>query len=387
VKRLLVLLVLLAGGLVAAALSVPTNAAVVNGSAISQQQLNSDVSAIAGSPYYQCYLNSEDYLASNGSQELPPVHGAGKGQNPGDNPTATSAFVATYLDTEIGHELVLQVAAKRGVTVTQAQLADARTALTNQISSVMQQVSQSAQGQNPTFSCGPRLAPLTGEEVLGQLPASFVDNQVQFVATATALQESLAGVGSSESDLVEYYTKHRSEFDTVCFNGAAYSSESDAATAAASVASGTPFDQVAASAVQHGTIACNVLTTLAGELGVSPSSLDHLTPGKVSDPINVNGSYLLLELSSRTPTPFDKAKPVVSQAAQAAGSQVAQQAVTAAERRASVSVDPRYGTWVPVTASVFTPFTPRVSDVLNPAANEAGVPSSASSPSSSAFSG
>ena len=67
-KRLLVLLVLLVGGLVAAALSVPTNAAVVNGTAISQQQLNSDVSAIAGSPYYQCYLNSEDYLASNGSQ-------------------------------------------------------------------------------------------------------------------------------------------------------------------------------------------------------------------------------------------------------------------------------------------------------------------------------
>ena len=68
----------------------------------------------------------------------------------------------------------------------------------------------------------------------------------------------------------------------------------------------------------------------------------------------------------------------MSQAAQAAGSQVAQRAVTAAERRASVSVDPRYGTWVPVSASVFTPFTPRVTDVLNPVANEAGVPSSAS---------
>jgi hypothetical protein len=148
------------------------------------------------------------------------------------------------------------------------------------------------------------------------------------------------------------------------------------------VASGTPFAQVAAGAVQHGTIPCNVLTSLAGELGVSPSSLDHLTPGKVSDPINVNGSYLLLEMSSRTHTPFDRAKPVVSRAAQAAGSQVAQQAVTAAERRASVSVDPRYGTWVPTTASVFAPFIPRVSDVLNPAANEAGVPSSPSRPSS-----
>jgi hypothetical protein len=380
VKRLLVLLVLLAAGLVAAALSVPTNAAVVNGSEISQQQLNSDVSTIAGSPYYQCYLNSEDYLASNGSQQLPPVQGAGKGQNPGDNPTANSAFVATYLDTEIGHELVLQVATRRGVTVTQAQLADARTALTNQISSVMQQVSQTAAGQNPKFSCGPRAAPLTGEEVLGQLPASFVDNQVQFLATASALQENLAGVGSSESDLVRYFTRHRSEFDTMCFNGAAFSSESDAATAAASVASGTPFGQVAGSAVQQGTIPCNLLVTLAGELGVSPSSLDKLSVGKVSDPISVNGSYLLLELSSRTPTSFDKAKPVVSQAAQEAGSQVAQQAITVAERHASVSVDPRYGTWVPASASVFTPFTPETSDVLNPAANQAGLQSPSSKP-------
>ena len=48
-KRFLVLLVVLAGGLAWAAFSVPSNAATVNGSAISQQDLNSDVSAIAGS--------------------------------------------------------------------------------------------------------------------------------------------------------------------------------------------------------------------------------------------------------------------------------------------------------------------------------------------------
>jgi hypothetical protein len=383
VKRLIVLLVLVVGGLVAAALSVPTNAAVVNGTAISQQQLNSDVSAIAGSPDYQCYLNSQTYLSSNGSSQLPPVQGAGKGQNQGDNPTANSAFVATYLDTEIGHELVLQVAAQRGVTVTQAQLANAQTSLSNQISQVMNEVAQTQQGQNPAFSCG-HTPPLTGEEVLGQLPVSFVDDQVHFVATATALQETLAGVGSSESDLAKYYTSHRSEFDTVCFNAAAYSSQSAAEAAAASVASGTPFAQVAANATQHGTIPCGVLVYVAEqELGVNPDSLVHLTTGKVSDPINVNGNYLLLEVSSRTPTPYGQARSLVGQVAQNAGSQVAQRTVTAAERHASVSVDPRYGTWVPISASVFTPFTPERTDVLNPAANEVG----ASSPSQTPFSG
>ena len=109
-KRLLALLIVLAGGLAWAAFAVPSNAATVNGVGISQQSLNADVHAIAGSVYYQCYLNSETYLSSNGTEQLPSVVGAGTGQYVGDHPTATTAFVANYLGTEIGHELLLQVA-------------------------------------------------------------------------------------------------------------------------------------------------------------------------------------------------------------------------------------------------------------------------------------
>ncbi|HEX3334212.1 MAG TPA: peptidylprolyl isomerase [Acidimicrobiales bacterium] len=383
-KWFLLLLVLLGGGVAAAALSVPTDAAVVNGASISQQQLNSDVNAIAGSAPYQCYLNAQYYLASNGSSQLPPVEGAGKGQNPADNPTATSAFVANYLDTEIGHQLVLQLAAQRGVTVGPAQLADARTGLSNQISSVMQQVAQTAQGQNPKYSCGHTFSPLSGAEVLASLPGSFVDGQVQFVATAAALQENLAGIGSSEADLVRYYESHGSEFDTVCYNGAEFTSQSAAVAAAAAAASGTPFSQIAANASQHGAIPCNALANVAAELGTDTNSLLHLTTGKVSAPINVQGNYLLLQVASRTSTPYDKVKSVVSQVAQNAGTQVAQAKITQAERQASVKVNPRYGTWVAVAAQVLTPSTPPAPVVLNPAANEVG---SAASASASPFSG
>ena len=369
-KWLLALLVLVGGGVAWAAFAVPTNAAVVNGSAISQDTLNSDVRAIAGSAEYQCYLNSQAYLSSNGSQVLPPVLGAGKGQNEGDNPTATSAFVATYLDTAIGHELVAQLAAKRGVTTNSAQLADARASLTNQITSAMRQVAQTAQGQNPTFSCG-AVSPLTGEQVLASLPPWFVDDQVQFVATASALQEDLAGVGSSEADLQAYYEKHRSKFDTVCFNAAAYTDQASAQAAQAALNLGTPFSQVASSAPQSGTIPCTALVAVAGELGTSISTLDGLAPGQATAPINVNGNYIVLELSKRTPTPYATAKPIVAQAVQQVGATATQSAITAAERHATVSVDPRYGTWVPVSASVFTPFTPEKSDVLNAPANEA----------------
>ena len=71
-KRLLVLLIVLAGGVAAAALTVPTNTADMNGSTISQASLNSDLHAISSSPYYQCYLNSQAYLSSSGEQQLPP---------------------------------------------------------------------------------------------------------------------------------------------------------------------------------------------------------------------------------------------------------------------------------------------------------------------------
>jgi hypothetical protein len=371
VKWLLALLVLLGGGVAWAAFAVPTNAAVVNGSAISQASLNSDVNAIAGSAEYQCYLNSQAYLSSNGQSTLPPVAGAGKGQNAGDNPTANSAFVANYLDTVIGHELVDQLAAKRNVTVNTAQLADARSSLENQITAVMQQVAQTAQGQNPQFSCGAVSRPLTGQQVLGSVPSWFVDQQVQFVATASALQEDLAGVGSSEASLQGYYEKHRAQFDTVCFNAAEYTDQASAQAAQAAVNFGTPFSQVASSATRSGTIPCTELVAVAGELGTNISTLDGIAVGKASAPINVNGNYIVLELSQRTPTPYATAKRIVSQAVQEVGATATQSAITKSERRATVSVDPRYGTWVPVRASVFTPFTPEKSDVLNASANQA----------------
>jgi len=376
VKRLLVLLLVLAGGLVAAALLVPTSAADVNGTTISQQSINSDVSAIAGSAPYQCYLNAQEYLSSNGAGSLPPVTGAGRTENTGDHPTATSAFVATYLDTEIGHQLVQQVADERNVTVTPAQLADARAAYEGQITTVMSTV---AQTQNPRLTCGAAV-PLTGQEILQTLPASFVNEQVQFVATASVLQEQLSGVGSSDADLMRYYARHQSEFDRVCVTVAGFNTQAEAQTAAAKVAFGTPFSQVASQA-QGGPRGCAPLPVFASQVP-STAKLGSLPVNAVSAPISAGGGYLLLQFTSRTPTPFSSAKPYVEQAVQEAGSAATQKAITAAERHASVSVDPRYGVWVPVQASVFTPLTPNTSDVLNPSANEVGVAPAAASPAS-----
>jgi hypothetical protein len=350
VKRLLALLIVLAGGLAWAAFAVPSNAATVNGAGISQQDLNSDVNAIAGSAYYQCYLNSETYLSSNGSEQLPSVVGAGTGQYVGDHPTATSAFVANYLETEIGHQLLLQLASEHHVTVTQSELVAARASLTLEISNVMSEILQTQLGQNVSYSCSLTGQALTGKQVLDTMPASFVDKQVQFGATAAALEEDLAGVGSSDQDLQAYYVAHGAQFDKACLTAAVFSSESAAQDAAAQAAFGTPF----------ATVATNTASSGGGVQGC--------------------------EITSRTPTPYNKAAAAVVTAVQAAGSTATQKALTVVERRSSVSVNPQYGVWVPVSASVFTPLAPEPADVLNATANVGRVAPAAVSGSASSSS-
>ncbi|HEY6472312.1 MAG TPA: peptidylprolyl isomerase, partial [Acidimicrobiales bacterium] len=326
-------------------------------------------------------LNSEEYLSSQGSAQSPPILGAGTGQYAGDHPTATTAFVASYLETKIGHQLVLQLADERHVTVTQADLATARNNLTTQISEVMSEILQTQQGQDVRYGCSLTGQALTGKQVLDSLPASFVDEQVQFVATATALQEDLAGVGSSDADLQNYFTAHSAKFDTVCLTAAVFPSESAAQDAAAQAAFGTPFSTVASNTVSSGGGAqgCDVLADLESKLP-SDAGLGDLATGAVSAPVNDNGTYLLLQITSRTPTQYSKAKAAVANVVQVAGSAATQKALTADERRSSVSVNPQYGVWVPVSASVLTPFTPEPADVLNATANVGRTaPASASS--------
>ena len=376
-KRLLVLLLLLAGGLAAAAILVPTNAAVVNGAAISQDTLNSDVSAIAGSSEYQCYLNAQTAL-QGAQQMLPPVTGAGKGQS-GQNTSATTEFTATYLDTEVGHQIVYQVAAHRGITVTPNQLADARVAYENEITSVMTTVAQ--QTQDAALTCGSPTG-LTGEAVLSTLPASFVDEQVQFFATSSALEEDFSGVGTSQADLRAYFEEHQGDFDTVCWDYAVYQSES-AANAALQQAQHMPFSDVLKQAAQGGPGRCVPLPVLASNF--SSINVSDLAVGTVSFPTALgNGDYLLLQLTSRTPSQYSEVKHFVEQAVQQKGSSKTQAAFTALERHSSITIDPRYGKWVEGVAQVSLPFTPQKSDVPNVDANAvSGLASSASSGSAS----
>ena len=309
------------------------------------------MNAIAGSAYYQCYLNSAGVpVVERKRSSCRPSSGAGTGQYAGDHPTATTAFAANYLETEIGHQLVLQLAGERHVTVTQADLTTARANLTQQISEVMSEILQTQQGQDVRYGCSLTGQPLTGKQVLDTLPASFVDEQVQFVATATALQEDLAGVGSSAGGPGELLRRRTAPSST---RRVSRRRSSPARARRRMPPPRSPSARrsprwrrtpPAAEAVRR---AAHVLADLETKLPVDGGPRAAWPPEPSRRPINDNGTYLLLQITSRTPTPYAKAKAAVANAVQAAGSTATQTALTAVERRSSVSVNPQYGVWVP----------------------------------------
>jgi hypothetical protein len=371
VKRLIVLLIVLAGGLAAAAFVVPSNAASVNGVSISQQGLNSDLNAIAGSPDYQCFLGAEQAVATGGQSPLPPIGGSVPIGEAGSRPTVTAAFASHYLGTAIAHQVVFSLAEARHLSVTTGALAEARQELTAQTNGILSEVTGSK------FACTSGSGALTAKEVLASMPSSFVDANVRFDATVNVLEDDLAGVGSSEADFQRYYANHAADFDNACFTVGAYSSETEAQAAVTQVSAGTPFSTVVASASGgESSGKCYILSGVAASLPAG-SNLENLPLNTVSSPIADGSSYLLLEITSRTPTPYAAARSYVESAVQDAGATKAGTAIEAAEKKADITVDSRYGHWKATSSEVLPPSSPAKVDVLNPSVN--GVATSTSS--------
>ncbi len=136
------------------------------------------------------------------------------------------------------------------------------------------------------------------------------------------------------------------------------------------MASGTPFSQVASQAQQGGPQGCEVLSDVAAALSSDPN-VGSLPTGAVSAPIDDNGTWLLVQFTSRAPTTFAKAESSVSECRpEREANRRSRVHSTRRRSHSSVSVDPRYGVWVPSQAQIFVPFTPVPTDVLNAPANE-----------------
>lgn len=369
-KRFLVLLVVALAVVALAAFEVPSDAATVNGAGITQQSLDANLSAIAGSSGFQCYLGVGLELAQESTSGLFPVYGAGASES--DPTTYNTTFVRYWLTQMLSDELVAQVVAARHLTVTPADVALGRESLVQQITAVF-----SAYESKAGRSCG-----ATGTALLASLPAGFRSEEIQVQAERDVLLAHEAGYGLTTSSLDRYFTTHRSKFDTVCISYVLFPSKADATTALGKIAAGAPI----AGTGKLTSIGCAMRSSITS----LPSSVTDLAPGKVSAPLSAGtatGRYALLEVTSQRPTTFAAAKTGVVQALLSAGSAKAGTVLEVANRRAHVTADPRYGRVKPLTVAIESATSPPKALVLDPKANlpvAQETKSSASAPSASA---
>ena len=350
-----------AGGLVAASLTVAADAATVNGTAITRSSLDGDLSAIAASPSYQCYLDAQVVLQSQGTSHLPPVDGAGASSPGGTAGTFNSTFVQYWLSRLVDEAVVAQLDTSRHVGVTAADLATARQEYAAIIDGTFATLSQA--GVQP--SCG---VPPSGSQTMATLPASFVDEQVRAVAQGDALSASAAGYALTASGLQAFFDAYPSKFETICVNGLTVATQASAQQLRSRIEAGLPFAQAAPA----GTLQSACLTPSDGSYAAIAGLVNGLAPGQVSQPAGSStGTYYLFQLTGRQPATLSAVQPVLRQMVVSAGAGPAQRLVAAATKRAAVSVDPRYGRWTSSSASrgLLPALSPPAPSLLSPAAD------------------
>ena len=357
-RRALLLLVVLAAAVAVAAFDVPSDAATVNGVGISRTTLNSDLNVIAATPTYECYLAASLALRSQDLARLPALKGDGLDK------TVTTRFADYWLSQLVNNELIDQLVATRHLHVTPADVRAGKSDLVDSISSTLTDVAQAA-GQTGVCAAD-------GSAILSAVPAAFASRLVQAQAAGDVVLAQAAGYGLSSAQLSSFYFSHQSDFDTICVSAIESASEAAATLARAEIEAGTPFAQVAQATSTDATSAAN-----GGAIGCfAPSDPSYgsvtqdtggLKTGAVSQPESDNGSYVLLQVTSRQPTSFAQAGAAVRQAVLAAGAKAANVELQRITKQSVVTIDPRYGRWLGgSTITIEPPTSPPASALLRP---------------------
>ena len=307
-RRLLVLVAAAAAMVLGAAACNPVTpyAALVNGQAVSSQDLNMELEAIRDSP---------QYLASLEANQIS-VTGEGKG-------TFNADFVAQVLRRQVFWALVHQAVVDRHLVITAEDLQAAA-------DDVRQQLGYPGEFES--------------------LPKDYRQFLAQHQAEVTALQASLARVDVSPAAIAAYYAAHRQQFVEACVQHILVASQAQAAQIKAALAAGAPFDQEArANSTDQGSIQAG------GRLGCGPTTqyvapfaqaVQTLPLNQVSDPVQTQFGWHLIEVTARQQQPLSQAAPQIR-------AQLLQQSQSALNAfidrrvaRSNIAVDSRYGRWV-----------------------------------------
>lgn len=368
-KRLVVLLVALAVAVAMAGLYLPATAATVGNTPVSRQSLDSDLSAIASSPDYTCFLSEERQLASGKSL---PFLGAGTASVKGGVYDAT--FVDDWLGLMITDQAVADALSARGMRLTPSDIVVARGVLMRHMTQALDEYARAV--GSPAAGCGG-----SAQAVLSSLPGWFVSQQVTAEAAQDLLDAHAAGSSLTPAAVSSYFVHHRRAFDRDCLDIVVARSKRAAAKVESALSHGVSFAKeaqvasiTASSAANGGSVGCLTLGGTYLDLVVS-----HLGVGRVTTPVRDGNYYLVVRLAKRSEVSLGAVRATVVTAMIDAGQHRADKELTAALRASSVGIDPRYGNASPdhLTLVLEAPSPPASAQLSTSANRPALTPASA----------
>jgi parvulin-like peptidyl-prolyl isomerase len=149
--------------------------------------------------------------------------------------------------------------------------------------------------------------------------------------------------------MAQYYATHQQGFVQQCVSEILVSTQADAAALRAQIVAGAPFAQVAQTQSQDQASAAS-----GGQLGCGPTgrfvtgfeqAVDALPTGQLSQPVQTQFGWHLIEVTSRQPLSLTQAQPQIRAALLANAQTALTNTLQRDESRASVSINPRYGTY------------------------------------------
>jgi foldase protein PrsA len=337
VRRLLVLLAAASAGLLATGCgSAAAYAAKVNGTVISRSSLDDELHSIKAN---KAYVTAYDQQASARIE----------GQSPG---TFNTAFVANLLTERIEYTLIEQELVRRKLTPSPADLSAART-----------EVSQRLIDPNDPQS----------RSLLPDFSPSYQNTLVTRQAEVDQLRSNLGHVDLGDAALRAYYQAHTNQYvsqvcvrhillaikdatGTLDLNASKAKAEAlkkqlDGGADFATLAKANSADNQGAnggSAARGGDLGCLTSQQVQGLVPQFSQAMAQLAVNQISDPVQTQFGYHLIEVTSRTTEPYDaRVAANVRQQLLSPTSQQFASFLTSQLGSAKVSVNPEFGTFLP----------------------------------------
>ncbi len=329
----IVVLSILGISLLLAACNASPSAATVDGHVITVSDVNSYLSEAVNSSYAQCELD----LRLGGTI---PVLGTG-------HQTASPDLSAEILTSLIEQRIIENYLLDRGIKITPSDMSLARSDLGAELTATS--TSTGSTGAPTGSPCG-----ISGNQLLGKLPAKYLNQQVSLQAALERFIEVEGHFSASTAEAKSFYNKNPQDFAVVCLNAIEVPSQAVATSISQQIAKGVSFSSLASKyapnpsvAASGGSIGCISTSSIPSQIS---SAISTLPAGGVTQPLEQTSSgaapvWVILQVASRSETPFNQVESSIRLQLISNHSQVLSTRLSPVLKEASVLLNPMYGSW------------------------------------------